>query len=266
MSKFVVVIFPDEKKASSGLHALKELDAEGSITLYSEAVVQRTPEGRLAVKEQQPDVPIGVGVGALVGGLVGVLGGPAGVAVGMAAGTALGATRDLVGIGVTEDFLDAMAKELAPGKTAIVAEISEEWVTPLDMSMESLGGVVIREWRDDFVGAQMERDIENTKADFAQLKEELKTAHGERKAALNAAADRAEKKLHALRDAADARGRRFHEETEAKLHALHTQQKKARTEMKARIEKRIEDIRADEKRRGATLKQAWNLAKQALRP
>ena len=266
MTKFVVVIFPDEKKASSGLHALKELDAEGSITLYSEAVVQRTPEGQLSVKEQQPDMPIGVGVGALVGGLVGVLGGPAGVAVGMAAGTALGATRDLFSIGVTEDFLEVISKELAPGRTAIVAEISEEWVTPLDMSMEPFGGFVIREWRDDFVGAQMESQIESTKKELAQLHEELKTAHGERKAALNAAADRAEKKLHAFRDAADARGRRFHEEAEAKLHALHAQQKKARTETKARIEKRIEDIRADEKRRSATLKHAWNLAKQALRP
>ena len=266
MTKFVVVIFPDEKKASSGLHALKELDAEGSITLYSEAVVQRTPEGRLSVKEQQPDMPIGTGVGALVGGLVGLLGGPAGAAVGIVTGTALGATRDLFSMGVGEDFLEAMSKELAPGKTAIVAEISEEWVTPLDMSMEPFGGVVVREWRDDFVGAQMERDIENTKTEFAQLKDELKTAHGERKAALNAAADRAEKKLHALRDAADARGRRFHEEAEAKLHALHAQQKKARTDAKSRIEKRIEEIRADEKRRSATLKQAWNLAKEALRP
>ena len=69
-----------------------------------------------------------------------------------------------------------------------------------------------------------------------------------------------------MSDAADARGQRFHQEAEAKLHALQAQQKKAHADAKARIEKRLEDIRAGEKRRSATLKQAWQLAKQALRP
>ena len=265
MTKFVVVVFPDEKQASAGLHALKELHAEGSITLYSEAVLQRSAEGRLAVKEHKTEFPMGIGVGALVGGLVGLIGGPAGAAFGVATGTTFGAMRDMFSMGVGEDFLDVMAKELQPGKTAVVAEISEDWVTPLDTRMEALGGVVVREWRDDFVDAQMQREVESTKAEFAQLKEELKAAHGERVAALKAATERAEKKLQSMRDAADARGRRFHEEAESKLHALQAQQKKAHADVKARIEKRIEEVRADDKRRATALKQAWQLAKDALR-
>jgi len=266
MTKFVVVVFPDEKQASAGLHALKDLHAEGSITLYSEAVLQRSADGRLALKEQKSEWPMGIGVGALVGGLVGLIGGPAGAAFGVATGTTFGAMRDMFSMGVSEDFLEVVAKELRPGKTAVVAEISEDWLTPLDTRMEPFGGVVVREWRDDFIDAQMQRQVENTKAEYAQLKEELKTAHGERLAALKAATDRAEKKLQTLRDAADARGRRFHEEAETKLHALQAQQKKAHADAKARIEKRIEAIRADDKRRAAALKQAWQLAKEALRP
>jgi len=266
MTKFAVIVFPDEKQASAGLHALKDLHAEGSITLYSESVLQRGPDGRLSVKEQKVDMPMGVGVGALVGGLAGIVGGPAGAALGIAAGTAVGAMRDLFSLGVSEDFLQVIAEELAPGKTAIVAEISEEWLTPLDARMEPFGGVVIREWRDDFIDAQMERQIAASKAEFAQLKEELKSAHGERVATIKAATDRAEKKLQALRDAADARGRRLHEESEAKLHALQAQQQKAQAQAKAHIAARIEAIRADDKRRSAALKQAWQLAKEALRP
>ena len=40
MSKFVVVVFPNEAKASEGLHAFKELDAEDSLTVYGAVIVK----------------------------------------------------------------------------------------------------------------------------------------------------------------------------------------------------------------------------------
>jgi uncharacterized membrane protein len=43
MSKFVVVVFPNEAKASEGLHAFKELDAEDSLTVYAGAVIVKMP-------------------------------------------------------------------------------------------------------------------------------------------------------------------------------------------------------------------------------
>ena len=42
-------------------------------------------------------------------------------------------------------------------KVVIVAEIDEEWVTPLDTRMEMLGGVVDRHARWDVIDAQIGR-------------------------------------------------------------------------------------------------------------
>ena len=97
----------------------------------------------------------GTAVGTLVGALVGVLGGPAGVIVGMTAGMLLGSISDLLNIGVGTDFVDKVSRELAPGKAAVIAEVEEDWVTPLNTRMEAIGGSVVREWRSDFEEAEI---------------------------------------------------------------------------------------------------------------
>ena len=48
MSKFVVVVFPNEAKAFEGLHAFKELDAEDSLTVYAGAVIVKDAEGTVS--------------------------------------------------------------------------------------------------------------------------------------------------------------------------------------------------------------------------
>ena len=80
------------------------------------------------------------------------------------------------------------------------------------------------------------------------------------------AANKAEQCLRAAVDSANARVKRCHEEAEAKIHALQDQVKKARADAKSRIDERIAEIRANEKRRVAKLEQAWKLTHQALRP
>ena len=45
MDRFIAVVVPDEKKAYECIHALQSLDAIGSVTLYTSAVVQRDPKG-----------------------------------------------------------------------------------------------------------------------------------------------------------------------------------------------------------------------------
>jgi hypothetical protein len=42
-----------------------------------------------------------------------------------------------------------VAKALAPGKYAVVAEVSKGWTVPLDTLMEALGATVFRSWRID---------------------------------------------------------------------------------------------------------------------
>ena len=47
MDKVVAVVFNDEKQAYEGLRAFRDLHADGSITLYSNAVVAKDASGKL---------------------------------------------------------------------------------------------------------------------------------------------------------------------------------------------------------------------------
>jgi hypothetical protein len=48
------------------------------------------------------------------------------------------------GTEVDTDFLADVATALTPGKYAVVADVDEDWVTPVDTRMEAVGGVVFR--------------------------------------------------------------------------------------------------------------------------
>ena len=178
MSKFVVVVFPDEAKAYEGLNALKELDAEDSLTVYAGAVIVKEADGTVSLKERHGRRPFGAAVGAVLGGLIGLIGGPAVAAVGAAGGALAGGWRDALNVGVDLDFLDEVSRELTPGKSAIVAEIEEDWVTPLDSRMEAAGGVVLRSWR-DLEDERIRREAERRRAELAQLQAERAQAREE---------------------------------------------------------------------------------------
>jgi uncharacterized membrane protein len=265
MSKFVVVVFPNEAKASEGLHAFKELDAEDSLTVYAGAVIVKDADGTVSVKERHGRRPFHAAIGAVIGGLVGLIGGPPVAALGAAGGAVAGGWRDALDLGVGLDFVDEVSRELTPGKSAILAEIEEDWVTPLDSRMEAAGGVVLRAWRDDLEDERIRREAERRRAELAQLQAERAQAREEWKARLEARVEGARVQCQTVCDRVQARLDRLGEETEAKIDALHDQAAEAK-EGKEKIEERIAEIRADYDRRAAQLKQAWELTKDALAP
>lgn len=266
MSKFVVVIFPDEAKAYEGMRAVKDLDSEGSLTLYAQAVVGKDADGRLSVKEANDQGPLGTAVGALAGGLIGLIGGPVGAAVGMASGAMIGSWRDLINLGVSQSFIDELSQKLTPGKTVLIADVDEDWVTPLDVRMEAIGGVVTREWRSDFEYEMYESELAARKAEFAQLKAEYAQARAEDRAKLAARVDQARTRLHDTANRAQVALDQRKQETEAKINALEARAAKSRSDARAKIEQRIAAQRAESSRRTAKLKQALELTKEALAP
>jgi hypothetical protein len=88
----------------------------------------------------------------------------------MSAGAFLGSIGDAFDIGFRADFIEAASTRLAPGKAAVVAEIGEDWIAPLDMRMQAIGGEVVRQWRSDFGDEQIERLVKESQAEFAELK------------------------------------------------------------------------------------------------
>lgn len=265
MSKFVVVVLPDEKKAYEALHAIKSLDAEGTVTFYGAAIVARKPDGTLDVKQAVDDGPLGMATGTLVGGLVGLLAGPAGAAVGLTAGALAGGVRDIFHAGVSEDFVDKVTRELDPGKYALIAEVSEDWVAPIDMKMESLGGKVMREYRDEFVDEMLANRAEAARTELQQRKAELSSKFAEKYG--NKLQKRLDETKQDLRKTATKARERLDlkkKEINAKLTALQAQAAKSKADTKARIDKTIVDIRTDMAAREQKLNQAAELIDQAL--
>jgi uncharacterized membrane protein len=263
MEKMLVIVFDEEGKAYEGARALRDLHAEGSLTLYSSAVIGKDSKGLVSVKQAADQGPVGTAVGLATGSLIGLLGGPVGLAVGAATGTVAGSLSDLVQVGVGEDFLDEVSRQLLPGKTAVVAEVDEQWVTPLDTRIEALGGIVVRRARGEFIDAQIERDIAATEAEIQELKAEYNQAVGEAKTKLQAKVDAAQKRLTARRDLLNEKIEAIQREGEAKIKSLQEQAAQAKGEIKAKLEKRIADARANHTARVGKLRKAWQLVKEA---
>ena len=202
MEKMLVVVFDDESKAYEGSRALKQLDAEGSITIHAESVIKKNADGTITVKQSEDDFPIRTVGGTAIGSLIGLLGGPVGLAVGAAAGALAGSIGDLNVAGVDAEFVDDVAATLTPGKCAVIADISEEWVTPVDTRMEPLGGAVFRTARKSVEDDQRARDVATLRAEIDQLKAEHARARADRKAKLQAKIDKLNAKLQAKLDQA----------------------------------------------------------------
>ena len=186
MEKMLVAVFDNESKAYQGSRALAQLDAEGSITIHAESIIKKNADGTVTVEQFDGDFPVLTVGGTAIGSLVGLLGGPVGMGVGAAAGALAGSIGDLHVAGVNAEFLDQVSAALEPGKCAVLADFSEEWVTPVNTRMEPLGGVVFRTLRKSFEDEQRARDVAVLRAEIAELKSEHARARADRKAKIQA--------------------------------------------------------------------------------
>ncbi len=150
-NKILVSVFDSEQKAFEGLTALKDLHRDGDITVYASTVIAKDPSGTVSVRQEADNGPIGTLAGIVTGGLVGLLGGPAGVAVGAYIGGFGGLMYDLFQAGVSIDFVDEVSASLTPGKAAVIADIDETWVTPVDIRLGALGGTTFRRFPGEVV-------------------------------------------------------------------------------------------------------------------
>ena len=254
MERMLVVVFNDESKAYEASRALNQLDAEGSITIHAECVITKNTDGTSTVKQADGDFPIRTMGGTAIGSLVGLLGGPVGLGIGALAGTMAGSLGDLFVAGVDSDFLAEVSSALTPGKHAVVADISEEWVTPVDTRMEALNGFVFRTTRKNFEDDQRARDVEELKAEMEQLKAEHARAKAERRAKLQAKVDQLNTKLQTKLEQAKERSAQIKNETEAKVQALQKKAAKAQGDAKAAINARVDHIRQQYEQSAARVK------------
>jgi len=224
MERMLVVVFEDESEAYEGTKALRQLDLEGSITVYAHAVVVKNPDGAVIARERDDQGPFGLLVGTALGALIGVLGGLTGIGIGGTVGLAAGGALDLHNARVGEDFIDDVTKALSPGRAAVIAEIEEEATGPVDAQMGAIGGTVFRRALSEVEHAVHEEHLAAMKADLAQMKAEHAQAHVERRIKLQEKINQLESSLQAQLEKAKERREAAELEARAKVELL---QKKA---------------------------------------
>src|SRR5271157_5591633 len=221
MEKLIVIVFDNQTKAFAGLEALRELDRDGEISLFAAQIAAKEPDGGVRVIDNPNDVDFPViGVSTLLGTLVGVLGGPIGLLGGAAAGALIGSIVELGHAGVTDEFINDIATAMTPGKVAVVADIAEEWVTPLDTRME-------------------------------QLQAERAQARGERLAKIDAKIDNLRARLETALERRRFKMQLRQQQREAEIRALQAKADKAEGEIRRRQEARIAELRRDYEEKSA---------------
>jgi uncharacterized membrane protein len=220
MDRMLVVVFDNESKAYEGKKALQQLDAEGSISVYAYAVLAKHADGSATIKQGDDTGPLGTLLGTSLGSLIGLLGGPAGVAIGASAGFGAGAAADIDNSRIGDDFMNDVTKQLQPNRVAVIAEIDEDWTTPVDTRMEAIGGTVFRRALSEVAQTSNEEEVNAMKADLAQMKAEHAKAQADRKTKLHEKINQLESKIQAQLQKAKERRQAAERVTQAKAEVL----------------------------------------------
>ena len=266
MNKVIVVVFDGEQRAYEGSRAVRDLHREGSLSVYADAVVVKDANGKVSVRRAPEADTEGLLAGFLIGSLAGLLAGPVGLAVGAGTGTLIGTALDLTRAGIGEDFITEVSEYLLPGKAAVVADLDEEWQTPLDSRMEALGGEIFRRNRVALEDEHLQKQIAADEAELEAFEAEMAKASAERRARLQAKIRRTQEKLDARRKALKSHIDALKREGDAKLQSLTEQIATADAANRARLKERHDEVRADYQQRVAKLEQAWALTRSALKP
>ena len=220
MDRMLVVVFDSENKAYDGKKALAQLDNEGSIVAYGYAVIGKNPDGTTTLKQTDDQGPLRTLVGTCLGSLIGLIGGPVGLAIGAGAGFVAGGVADLNKLRVGEDFVEDVQQALQPNSFALVAEIQEDWTTPVDTRMEAIGGKVYRRALSDVKQTLHDENVAAMKADLAQMKAEQAKAHADRKAKLQEKINQLDSKIQAQLEKSKQQREAAEREAKAKVEIL----------------------------------------------
>ena len=117
----------------------------GELGIVGAALVERDADGKITVPEGD-DSLLGAGTagGSLIGMLVGALGGPLGMLLGLYAGAATGLVVDASRADDQEGVLDRFAAHVPAGRSAVLAQTSEDSTAALDAAVAEFGGAIYR--------------------------------------------------------------------------------------------------------------------------
>jgi hypothetical protein len=143
----LLAVFEDASAARAGGMILRDLHADGSLTLYAMAIIARRPrDAALYVPDPMARGAVAAAptVGAAIGAFVTLLGGPLTVASRTVTSGLVGALRDLDEAGFDAAFLGRISHHFRAGNGAVIAEVEEAQQLTLDARILAQGGPVFR--------------------------------------------------------------------------------------------------------------------------
>jgi uncharacterized membrane protein len=161
-TQVVVGVFRDEQGADAALADLTPAQKEQRFRILDAAVLHRSADGKLHVKEVVGDMHGGKGAlfGGVSGAVIGVLAGPIGWAAGVGA-VAGGLAAKLRDSGFKDERLRKLGEGLTPGASALVVVVEYTRVDRVEAILAEAGADLLTEQIQKDIAAQLEagRDI-----------------------------------------------------------------------------------------------------------
>ncbi len=248
MKKLIVAVFENQTDAFEAAGALNELHFEGDITIYGSAIIEKDEAGKLSTLQQKDSgASDGWAAGFMGGGLLGALAGPAGLAIGASLGGLAGLTVDLERVGIDVEFAEEVAHALSPGKTAVIMDIEEGWVTPVDTRVEQHNGIVFRRNRTEKVDDQLLRESRLLNAEYKELSADMSESDEQTKVEMREHIEDLDKKIEVTRTLVNQRLKEVRLEASEKSEALQSQFKDASSSRKKKIHQRMDELKSNTK-------------------
>lgn len=144
--------------------ALKQLKDLATIGVHDAALVEKTEDGKLHVKDTKD---WGWGKGAVLGGLAGIVIGiiapPAGLIIGAVTGAGIGGlAAGLHDAGINSDTLNALGATLSAGGAAIVLAVEPDHAQAAEDALTQAGAATVREGLSGEAVAVLRQGLEPT--------------------------------------------------------------------------------------------------------
>ena len=142
MNAPAIVTFPDSERA---FDALKALEASSGSIAGGSIVATKDLNGNLLVAETTREKIGGTMAGAFIGALAGLPLGASATIFGAAAGALIGAAADFLNRAGEARLDKEIGRELKPGETALVVDVSQKNLADFEALMKSIGGTNMRQ-------------------------------------------------------------------------------------------------------------------------
>jgi uncharacterized membrane protein len=142
MNELIVVAFDHLDDARTAMKRLRQLEGEGQVEFEDTALLERTADGDVHVRnEVSGATETGAAIGAVIGALVTFVFPVAGIVIGAAAGAAVGSALKT---GVEGGFVDDVKRGLAPGRSALFLVVRKGSADAIVAAMRDFKGEVIQ--------------------------------------------------------------------------------------------------------------------------